>query len=73
MGIKYSHVVTIDDASRILRIDRLFEDGRQILMTQTELPNLEMSGRDKAVREFTQMLGENLLLDTPTGRQLFGL
>ncbi len=73
MGAKYSHVVSIDDESRILRIDRLFEDGRRVLYTQTELPRLDMSDREKAVAEFVRLLGENLLFDTPAGRKLFGV
>ena len=73
MGTKYSHVVSIDDESRILRIDRVFEDGRRVLFTQTELPHLDMSDRKKVVAEFARLLGENLLLDTPAGRQLFGV
>lgn len=73
MGIKFSHVVSIDDESRILRIDRLFEDGHRVLFTQTELPKLETSDREKKIAEFVRLLGENLLLDTQAGRQLFGL
>ena len=70
MTLKYSHVVSIDDTSRLLRIDRLYEDGRRVLYTQTELPKFKTSDRKKEFSEFALMLGENLLFDSSTGRQL---
>lgn len=66
----FAHVVTIDSSTRTLKIERLYQDGRRVLFTATNIP--EISDKSMAAR-FACDLGENLLLDSPAARELLGL
>lgn len=65
--LNFSHLVEIDEAARLLRIHRVFPDGRRHLFTETPLPS-DVSGSKYA--EFARLLGENILLDLPAARRI---
>jgi hypothetical protein len=67
----YDHLVTVDQASRELIIYRIDTQGRRTLFTKTLLPISQ--GWTSEVQELAKMLGENLLIDSPSARRLLGL
>lgn len=69
----YSHILEIDEERKLLVINRVFEDGKRQLFTSIDLPGKTFSEDEQGFREFAQKLGENLLLDSPVARRLFGL
>lgn len=70
----FSHIVEIDEDRKTLTIYRLHEDGKKVLLTSTELPDRTLLKENKkAIREFAEMLGENILLDSPIARKLLDL
>lgn len=68
----FSHLIEIDESARMLRIHRIFPDGRRHLFTETPLPprGTEATGSQHA--EFARVLGENILLDSSAARGLSG-
>jgi hypothetical protein len=72
MKNNFAHVVTVDGPTRTLKIERLYPDGRRELYTATNIP-MPSSGPTGAVAKLASQLGENLLLDSPTARELLGL
>jgi hypothetical protein len=69
MMSSFDHLVDVDEQNRTVRITRLYSDGRRQLFTEMHIPE----ERTKAVEaELLQRLGENILLDSPTGRALLG-
>lgn len=73
MNPKYSHLVEIDERTRALIVQRVYADGRKELFTQVDLPTATTSASKKSLDEFCQVLGENLLLDSPAARELLNL
>jgi len=69
----YHHILEIDEEKRLLTITRQFQDGTQQLFTSVELPSTTLSEDAESFRNFSQMLGENLLIDSPAARRLLGL
>jgi hypothetical protein len=67
----FSHLIEIDESARLLRIHRIFPDGRRHLFTETPLPSRATTGSPPA--EFARVLGENILLDSPAARRALGL
>lgn len=68
----YDHLVHIDEDTREIKIYRVDADGTRTFYTSTELP--ESSGwKDSRLEAFTKLLGENLLMDSPTARKLLKL
>ena len=63
----FSHLVEIDEAARVLRIHRVFPDGRRHLYTETPLP---ADSKGSKYAEFARTLGENILLDSPAARRI---
>ena len=68
----YSHILEIDEERKLLVIKRVFEDGTRQLFTSIALPGKTFPEDEQGFREFAQKLGENLLLDSPVARRLFG-
>jgi hypothetical protein len=69
----FSHLIEIDEARRQLRIYRLLSDGSRQLYTEVDLPVVK-SDADKALLDkFFHMLGENILLDSPTARRMLNI
>lgn len=67
----YDHLVRVDELSRELRIYRVDEAGRQTLFTTTRLPTSQ--GWNDEVEALARQLGENLLHDSPSARNLLQL
>jgi hypothetical protein len=65
----FSHLVGIDEAARLLRIHRVFPDGRRHSFTETPLPTDPKSPK---CTEFARVLGEGILPDSPTARRILG-
>jgi hypothetical protein len=68
----FSHLVEIDESARLLRIHRVFPDGRQHLLTETPLPARAADQKNPQHAEFARLLGENILLDSPAARRVLG-
>jgi hypothetical protein len=68
----FSHLIQIDETARLLRIHRVFEDGRQHLFTETPLPPRGADSESSQFTEFARILGENILLDSPAARRALG-
>jgi hypothetical protein len=68
----FSHLIEIDENARLLRIHRVFKDGRQHLFTETPLPPRTAGSMSSQFTEFARLLGENILLDSPAARRAFG-
>jgi hypothetical protein len=73
MNDSFVHIVSIDKAARKLTIERLYPGGRRELLTVTTIPNIPSDRASKTVDDFALQLGENILLDSPTARELLGL
>lgn len=69
----YNHLIKIDEITRLLVIYRVYEDGRQELFTEVELPAKTVDENEDQFERFSCLLGENLLLDSPIARKLLGL
>jgi hypothetical protein len=73
MNDNFSHIVVVDRASRTLKVERLYPDGRRELFTITDIPKTSSDCCGDVVSVFALKLGENLLLDSPAARELLGL
>lgn len=71
--VNFYHTIHVNEEKRLLTIHRVFHDGSQQLFTSVELPSKTISEDEKSFRNFAQMLGENLLMDSPIVRKLLGL
>lgn len=69
---KFSHLVEFDETARLLKIYRIFSDGRQQLFTETSLPALAGGPKSSEYAEVARLLGENILLDSPVARRMLG-
>ena len=68
---RYCHVVEFVEPGREVVVYRLYEDGRQELLTRSQLPSLESPG--DPVGTFAKLLGESLVLDSPIARSILRL
>lgn len=71
--LNYSHVIEIRESTRRLTIYRVFDYGTKELFTDVELPQASAAEDQSGFARFTQILGENLLLDSPVARKLLKL
>ena len=69
----YSHVLEIDEEKRLLTIYRVFPDRTKQLFTSVFIPRKTVSEDPEVFRSFAQTLGENVLMDSPAARRLFGI
>lgn len=69
---EFSHLIEIDETARLLRIHRVFPDGRKHLYTETALPPRTADSRVSQHADFARLLGENILLDSPAARRALG-
>jgi hypothetical protein len=69
----FSHLIEIDESARLLRVHRIFPDGRRQLFTETPLPLGAVDAKGSAFAEFARLLGENILLDSPAARRALGV
>lgn len=73
MTENYAHIVLIDKESRLLTIERLYVNGRREMFTTVMIPDASSEIGREAIDKFALELGENLLLDSPSARELLGL
>ena len=64
----HSHVIEVDEGARLVKIDRIFSDGKRELLTQIALP--DPPGSDYT--EFGRRLAECILWDSPAGQRIPG-
>jgi hypothetical protein len=69
----FSHLIDIDESARLLRIHRVFPDGRKQLFTETPLPPRTTDAGGPQYLEFARMLGENILMDSPAARRALAI
>jgi hypothetical protein len=70
----YAHLIEIDEETRSLTVFRVDSDtGQRTLYTSVDIPPADVEPGEVQFREFARQLGENLLLDSPAARRLFGL
>ena len=68
---RYDHVIKIDERTRELSIYRIDSSGSLTLFTKVALP--ATAGWSDEFSKFSQTLGENILLDSPSARRLLEL
>ncbi|GAB2810308.1 hypothetical protein GCM10027021_38840 [Dyella kyungheensis] len=73
MNSAHDHLVTIDPDKRCVRLFRVMPDGEKVLYTELELPKGDAPGWTDDVVRLAQRLGEDLLMDSPTARNLLAL
>jgi hypothetical protein len=66
---EYQHLVEIDERQRTVTIFRVQSWGNE-LFTSVKLPEASWDEDPDGAQEFCRMLGENLLLDSPSARRL---
>ncbi len=71
--LSFSHLIEIDESSRQVKIYRVFHDGEKQLYTETVLPAKTLDEDRKGFEEFTRILGENILIDSPAARRVLGI
>ena len=69
---EYSHLIEINEKDRLLVIYRV-NGSKRDLYTSVKLPDISMDNNPKELNEFCQRLGENIVLDSPPARRLFGI
>jgi hypothetical protein len=70
----FAHLVEIDEGTQKLTIYRVDpKTDQRALYTSVKIPSKRIHGNDREFREFARMLGENLLIDSPSARRLLGL
>jgi hypothetical protein len=69
----FSHMIEVDEGGRLLRIYRVFPDGRRQMFTETTLPSSPVDPNSPQYEEFVRLLGENILLDSPAARRILGI
>lgn len=57
-GSEFSHLIEVDEGARLLRIHRVFPDGRRHLFTETPLPPRTADPKGSQYAEFARLLGE---------------
>ena len=72
--MNYSHIVEIDEKEKRLVIFRLFDEcKRKELYTHVDLPDISFEKDKDKFYDFARLLGENLLVDSPSARKHFDL
>ncbi len=68
----FNHLVEINEEKRLLTIYRVYV-SRRVLYTSVEIPDKTWEKNPKELEKFCQMLGENILIDSPQARKLLGI
>ena len=73
--LNYSHLITVQekDGSRVLRIDRVFEDGKKDFCTEIRLPPHEESKKWDLFEQVASSLGKSICIDSVGVREHFNL
>jgi hypothetical protein len=69
----FSHMIEVDEGGRLLRIYRIFPDGRRQMFTEATLPSSPVDPNSPQYEEFVRLLGENILLDSPAARRVLSI
>lgn len=74
MDNNFSHLIEINNEENKLVIYRIFSDGEKQLFTSTNMPSIRNFDKERdAFSSFAQILGENILLDSPIARKIFNI
>lgn len=68
----YSHLIEINEKERLLTIYRISGTDRE-LYTSVKLPEKKWADNAEVITDFCRTLGENIILDSPQARKLFGI
>lgn len=68
----YNHLIEIDEENRLLTIYCINGSSRD-LYTSVNLPEMTWDKNPDEIRDFCRTLGENIILDSPQARKLFGI
>ena len=68
----YSHLIETDEEERLLTIYRVSGSERH-LYTSVKIPEKTWAKNSDEIKEFCRTLGENIILDSPQARKLFGI
>ena len=75
--MKYEHIVYIDqnDERRMLRVDRLFENGKRMFMCEFEIKSSipEESALWDEFEKLGSLLGKSICIDCPDLRAIMGV
>lgn len=69
----FSHLIGINEGTRLLTIHRVFQDGRKQLFTETPLPPRTDDAGSQPYQEFARMPGQNILMDSPAARRALAM
>jgi hypothetical protein len=71
--VDFAHLIEIDTNARLLKIHRVFMDGRRHFLTEMPLPAHDGDQLGDRFAQFARVLGENILMDSPAARRTLGL
>ena len=69
----FSHLVEIDEQNQTLYIYRIFENGKRWYFTSLKLPTKTYAEDPTGYKLFSELLGANLLLDSPSAQKILKL
>ena len=69
----YSHLVHVDSTTNIIYIYRVYADGKKHLYTEVPFAEFSEEKSLDVFKELSQMLGENILIDSQCVRKHFDL
>lgn len=69
----FSHVVSIDSEKKLLQIYRLFDDSKKEFLTECSIDGISAQNNWDKFAQFAQQLGENILMDSPSARQVMDI
>jgi hypothetical protein len=69
----YKHEICIDEDKKLLEIYRILSNGEKHLYTSVTLPEISANTDCEAFDEFSRMLGEGILIDSPAARRIFSM
>jgi hypothetical protein len=69
----HEHRVVFDERARKVTIYRIMPDGSEHLYTGAGFPSESFEENKEKWQEFARLLGENLMLDSPSARKCMGI
>jgi len=67
MNPTFDHIIRFNTSRKVIEICRRTEDGTEVLDTEISSEDATKHSYEK----FAQLLGENIIIDSPIGRTLF--
>ena len=73
--LNYSHLITVQekDGATVLRIDRMFENGRKDFYTEIELPPYDEGQKWDVFERVASNLGKSICIDSVQLREHYNL